>query len=296
MRVHEGAFESMDGRLLFERMWLPNGEAKARLVIVHGYAEHSGRYAHVGAYFSGRGYAVHALDLRGHGRAEGDRVLVRSFNEYLDDVDAFLRHVRAQDAGDTPLFLLGHSMGGAIVTLSVVTRRPALAGLIVSAGVLTPPTGIQRVLSAALRVFGRVAPRLRLTKLDSATVSRDPAVVAQYDADPLNYRGKIPAGTVAAMTRAVAVIVKRTPAITLPLLVLHGSADKLANPDGSRMLYERASSPDKMLKLYEGLYHEILNEPEQALVMGDIAFWLDSHVDALAESTRTSPPSRGITD
>ncbi len=286
MRTHEGTFESTGGRMLFERAWLPDGAARARLIIVHGYAEHSGRYAHVGAYFSDRGYAVQALDLRGHGRSSGERVLVRSLNEYLDDLDAFLRHLDAADGNaGVPAFLLGHSMGGAIVTLAMVTRRPKFDGLIVSAGVLTPASGVQRAVSAMLRVVGRVAPRVRLFTLDSTTVSRDPQVVALYDSDPLNYRGKIPAGTAAAMTRAVALIVKREPSIALPLLVLHGSADQLTSPEGSRMLYERASSADKMLKVYEGLYHEILNEPEQALVMGDIAFWLDAHVEALAVST-----------
>lgn len=288
MRTTEGTFASTDGRTLYKRAWLPDGAAKATLAIVHGYAEHSGRYARAGAFFSSRGYAVHAFDLRGHGRSEGERVIVRSFNEYLDDLDAFLALIRERE-GEKPLFLLGHSMGGAVVALAAVTRRPAVAGFVLTGAAIKPPAGWgpRRIVVEMFVLLGRLLPKLRLTKLDAATVSRDPAVVADYDADPLNYRGKIPLCMLRAMVRSTRVIAKRAPTITAPLLILHGSADQLADPEGGHALYERASSVDKTWKLYEGLYHEILNEPEQDLVMRDIATWLDAHVAAVDASATT---------
>ena len=149
MRKSEGIFETTGGLRLFERSWLPDGEPKGVLCIVHGYAEHSGRYDYVGGWLAQRGYAVHALDLRGHGHSEGDRVFIRSFNEYLDDVDAFLALVRARHGGATP-WLLGHSMGGAVVALSAVTRCPDVRGLLFSGAVIAAPEGTPRLATRIL--------------------------------------------------------------------------------------------------------------------------------------------------
>lgn len=283
MQKSEGTFETTGGLRLFERSWLPDGDAKGVLVIVHGYAEHSGRYEYVGAWLARRGYAVHALDLRGHGRSEGERVFVRSFNEYLDDVDAFLARVRERHAGATP-WLLGHSMGGSIVALSAVTRRPGVRGLLLSGAGLKATSHTPWIVTRIMLLLGRFAPRLRIRKLAAETVSRDPEVVALYDSDPLNFRGKMPAGLVAAMIRAGRVIEQRMDTIDDPLLIMHGTADALTNPEGSQELYRRAASADKTLKLYEGLYHEIMNEPEKEQVLADIAAWLDARADASSSS------------
>ncbi len=274
-----GTFETTAGLRLFERSWLPDGDPKGVLCIVHGYAEHSGRYDYVGGWLARRGYAVYALDLRGHGRSEGDRVFVRSFNEYLDDVDAFLALVRARHTGTAP-WLLGHSMGGSIVALSAVTRRPDVRGLLFSGAALAAASGTPRLVTRIMLLLGRFAPRLRLRKLAAATVSRDPEVVAWYDTDPLNFRGKMPAGLIASMIRAGRVIDERMETIDRPLLIMHGAEDALANPAGSEALYRRVASADKTLKLYPGLYHEILNEPEKDHVLADIAGWLDARADA----------------
>jgi acylglycerol lipase len=282
MEKYEGTFETPSGPRLFERAWLPDGAARGAIVIVHGYAEHSGRYEYVGGWLAARGYAVHALDLRGHGKSGGERVFVRSFNEYLDDVDAFLARVRARHSGADP-WLLGHSMGGSIVALAAVTRRPDVPGLLLSgAGLGAPPT--PRLVTRIMLLLGRFTPRLRLRRLASATVSRDPAVVAWYDADPLNFRGKMPAGLVAAMIRSARVVDQRMETIDYPLLIMHGTEDALTRPAGSEALYRRASSTDKTLKLYAGLFHEILNEPEKDDVLADIVAWLDARAGA-AEAT-----------
>lgn len=274
VRHEEDAFDAADGRRLYEQRWLPEGEAKAHVAIVHGYAEHSGRYAYTGEALARRGYAVHALDLRGHGRSDGDRAYVRSFNEYLLDVRAFLARVSGR-AGDRPVFLLGHSMGGAIAALTLTVEHPALRGALLS-GAAISSEGTPRIVRAIIALLGRIAPRLPLIKLKASDVSRDPDVVERYENDPLVYRGRVRAGLAAAMSRAVRRIERAAPSITLPLLIMHGTADALAKPDGSIALHGRAGSADKTLKLYEGLAHEILNEPEKDQVIADIVAWLDA--------------------
>ncbi len=287
MRKSDGIFETTGGLRLFERSWLPDGATKGVLCIVHGYAEHSGRYDYVGGWLAQRGYAVHALDLRGHGRSEGERVFVRSFNEYLDDLDAFMALVRARHGGATP-WLLGHSMGGAVVALSAVTRRPNVPGLLFSGAVIAATTSSPRLATRIILLLGRFLPKLRLRKLAAATVSRDPGVVAWYDADPLNFRGKMPAGLVASIIRAERVIDERMGTIDKPLLILHGGEDVLASPKGSEALYQRAASTDKTLNIYPGLFHEILNEPDKDQVLADIAGWLDARAVSSAADDSTA--------
>ncbi len=274
VRTEEGVFAAADGLRLFERRWLPDPEPHAALAIVHGYAEHSGRYAHVGEALAGRGYAVFAFDLRGHGRSEGPRAFVRSFGAYLADLRVFLDRVSAAAPG-RPLVLLGHSMGGTVVALAAVAAPPPVEGVLLSGAGLTL-AGAPLPLQAAMLALGRLAPRLPLRRLAAADVSRDPDVVRRYAEDPLVYRGRMRAGLVAAMIRAVRRIDAGMEDVTLPLLIMHGTADALTQPEGSRELYRRARSADKTLKLYEGLYHEILNEPERAQVVDDIAGWLDA--------------------
>lgn len=281
MSYEETMFETTGGLRLLERVWLPDGEPRADVALVHGYAEHSGRYEHVAAYLTARGYAVSAVDLRGHGRSEGDRVLVRSFNEYLDDTEALLARVRARSGETRPLFLLGHSMGGAVAALAVVSRRPKLDGLLLSGPAISVPKGPARLLTPIVQFLGRRFPKLGLRSLPADAVSRDPAVVADYAADPLNYHGKVPAGLAAALLRASDTIERRAPRIDLPLSIMHGSEDSLADPEASKRLFERATSIDKTLKIYEGLFHEILNEPEKELMMSDIAAWLDRHTEGI---------------
>ncbi|MBF6601225.1 MAG: lysophospholipase [Dehalococcoidia bacterium] len=273
VRSEEDAFTSDDGLRIFTRTWLPAAAPKAAVAVVHGYAEHSGRYASVGEALAARGYAVHALDLRGHGRSDGPRALVRSFERYLADLRLFLDRVRAGNGG-RPLFLLGHSMGGTIVALASVAGRPPVEGILLSG----PATAhnAPRVFERLLDVIARIAPRLPLTKLSAGGVSRDPEVVRRYEADPLVYHGRIRAALLASMLRAARRIDDGIAGMTLPALFMHGTGDALTSPDGSRDLYERAGSADKTLKLYDGLYHEILNEPERDAVITDIVEWLDA--------------------
>ncbi len=277
MRNTTGTFDSVDGHPMFEQHWLPDGAVRADLIIVHGYAEHSGRYEHVGAWFAERGVAVHAYDLRGHGCSGGERVFVRSFDEHLDDLETFLAGVGDPER---PRFLLGHSMGGGIVALYAAERQIGMHGVLLSGAVTQRPGGVAGVITSVLVLAGRAFPKVKLNKLDAATVSRDPQVVAKYDSDPLVYREKMYAGTLSAMMRAASRIRKRAGRMGGPLLIMHGTEDALVSPEASRSLHEVAGADDKTLKLYEGLFHEILNEPEQRQVMADMLGWMEERIAA----------------
>lgn len=276
MESEESTWQTFDGHELFERRWRP-AQPKAAVAIVHGLAEHSGRYEHVAQRLVAAGYATYALDLRGHGRSDGRRVFVRSADEHVHDVKRFLERVREREAG-RPMFVLGHSMGGLIVTLMLTADAPDLRGAVLSGAALRSTRRSARLLQGLVRLLGRLLPRLPLARLDSADVSRDPAVVQRYDDDPLVFSGRMPAATARALILAGREIAPEMESITLPILILHGSEDALVDPESSRQLYERVSSRDKALKVYEGLYHEILNEPEQDQVMADIVAWLDERV------------------
>lgn len=277
-RSETGTFEAPDGLLLFERRWLPDARAKASIVLVHGYAEHSGRYEYAGTSLADAGYAVHAFDLRGHGQSGGEQALAGSFGEYLRDLRRFMQRVRAFDR-EAPLFLFGHSMGGTIVALELAVAQPLVRGAMLSGAGLS----LHAAPWIARQVFlllGRLAPRLGTLRLNAADVSRDETVVRLYDGDPLVYRGRMRAGLVAAMVRALQRVVRDMERVRAPLLIMHGTADALSNAQGSAELHRRASSIDKTLKLYHGLFHEILNEPERDDVIADMVAWLDARAAA----------------
>ena len=273
---NESAFLGASDLELYRQSWRPAGVARAQIIVVHGYAEHSGRYAWAGERLADAGYAVHAYDQRGHGQSVGARVLVDSFREHLDDLKAFVAEVETESDG-SPLFVFGHSMGGAIVTLYVAVRSNPFAGVILSGPAIAAPRGL-RLAGPILGVVGRIAPGLGLVRLPASSVSRSLEIVEEYRSDPLVYRGKMPAGTVAAYGRALARIHAGMERIELPLLMLHGTADELCSPRGSKLLHERAGSLDKTLKLYDGLAHELLNEPEKEQVLADILAWLDARM------------------
>lgn len=276
MSHHEDRFNTRDGPSLFEQWWLPDGDPAAAVVVVHGINEHSGRYAGLAADLNRRGYAVFTMDLRGHGRSEGDRALIRSFDQYLDDLEILLARVAARQPGK-PLFLFGHSMGGAIVALLAITRPPKVRGLILGAPAVLIAGNVFPVLRRLASLASAVWPTLRLVRMGCRFISRDPAVVEGFRSDPLVFHGRFPVRTGAEILRAAQRIQRGMDQLQLPLLVLHGTADFVTDPKGSRLLAARAGSTDKTLRLYRGLYHELLSEPEREQVLADLLAWLDAH-------------------
>jgi alpha-beta hydrolase superfamily lysophospholipase len=268
-----------DGLHLFTQHWLPEGAPRGIVVLVHGYAEHSGRYPHVARTLVDRGAAVYAYDQRGHGRSEGRRAFIESFDAYLDDLDRFLDHVRTRTR-DAPLFLFGHSMGGLVVLLHALRRDAGARGLLLSAPAIEINPNLAPVLRRVSQFLGRTFPHLPTVRSPQGAISRDPAVVEEAEDDPLNYHGRVKARTGAEMLRAGDAAKERLGDLALPFFVFHGTADTLADPSWSRRLYDRAAAEDKTLELYEGLYHETFNEPEQDEVLADIGAWLGERLPA----------------
>ena len=281
MQHDAGTILTDDGLTLATRRWTPHEHPKAAVVVVHGISEHSGRHAHLAAHLMLHDYLVYSFDLRGHGRSEGEpRVYVDSFDNYLDDLDTFLAHVRSE-IGDLPLFLLGHSLGGGIAAYYVIERgADDLAGLVLSSAALKIPADLSPILQKAAGVLSRYLPKTPVTKLDTSHLSRDPAVVRAYEEDPLVYTGGVRPRVGAEILRVSEHIQSHTDAFTLPLYLFHGTGDKVTDPAGSQFVYEHAPSEDKTLNLYDGLYHETMNEPERDEVLDDLTAWLDARVPA----------------
>jgi alpha-beta hydrolase superfamily lysophospholipase len=272
VRTTSGYFSGAGGRRIFRCAWLPDGSPRAKVVLVHGASEHSGRYQHVAEVLVDDGYGVYALDHQGHGRSEGRRAVLDRMASAVADVDQLVGLARENEPG-VPIFLLGHSMGGTIALAYCLEHQQRLAGLILSG-----PLAALEAAPAPLRLVGRilsaVAPATPLIAIDATLVSRDPTVVDDYVADPLNYHGKLPARTVAELAAAIDAFPDAVGAITLPTLILYGTADRLAPPAGSEMLERQMGAADKTVKPYPGLFHEILNEPERDEVLADIRTWL----------------------
>ncbi|MEA3286542.1 MAG: alpha/beta hydrolase [Candidatus Marinimicrobia bacterium] len=273
---NETTFITPDNFTLFEQTWLCD-KAKGIVIITHGVAEHSGRYAHVAQSLVEGGYTVVGFDLRGHGKSSGKRNYINSFQDHLNDLGTVIIRTKASFP-KLPIFLFGHSMGGGIVTLFTIERHPAAKGILLSGPSVKVSDDISPLLQKISGLISAILPKLPVITLESADISKDPKVVENYDNDPLNYRGGILARTGAEILKATKTITARASEISLPILIMHGTADRLADMSGSKMLYENVASEDKTLKLYDGLYHEILNEPEQDQVIADMLNWLDAHV------------------
>lgn len=265
------------GAKLHVTHWLPAGRPRAIVLLAHGYAEHAGRYDHVAKRLTGAGYALYAIDHWGHGRSDGTPGFVPRFSAFTDGMAELLTLVEVNHA-DTPRLLLGHSMGGLIATLFLIERQQAFVAAALSGPAILPAAPPSRFTVWISRFLSRFFPRLGVLALDASGVSRDPAVVAAYQADPLVYPGKIGARLGKEFMDAMAAAQAGAPTIALPILIQHGEADRLTAPAGSRYLFEHVSSADKTLKIYPGLFHEIYNEPEQDAVLDDLLGWFDAHI------------------
>jgi alpha-beta hydrolase superfamily lysophospholipase len=273
----EGQFAGAKGLEIYWQCWLGEASTRAVVVISHGAGEHSGRYERVALQLAELGYPVYALDHRGHGRSEGPRALVDRLDNAAADLDVLIDLARREHP-DTPLFLLGHSLGATIALRYTLGHQDKLDGLILSGALAVidlPPAPVR----LAARALSAIAPWMPALGVDPATVSRDPAQVEAYRTDPLVHHGKLPVRTVAEIAAATEAFPEQVESLTLPLLLVHGSEDRLVSVQGSRMVYERASSEDKTLEIYDGLFHEVLNElPEdRQRVLADIVAWLHAH-------------------
>jgi acylglycerol lipase len=277
MGHREGRFRGLKDLSIYYQCWLPDGEPKAVLLVAPGLAEHSGRYTNVVDYFVPKGYAVYGLDHRGHGKSEGLRCHVERFSDYVDDLKTFFDLVR-DERGDTRIFLVGHSMGGTIATAYALQHQQELAGLMLSGATLRVGSSITSAQIIAARILSAVLPKMGVSALDSSAISQDQAVVDAYDNDPLVYRGKLRARQGAEFLKMLQNLPYQMPQIKMPILIMYGTADKLSDPEGSDMLYQRAGSEDKTLKQYEGFYHEIFNEPGRDQVFADMEAWLATRI------------------
>jgi len=274
VRHIEGTLQGHGGVSLYRRTWLPDGEPKATLVLAHGAGEHLGRYEHVARRLTDAGYVVDALDHRGHGRSEGGRTDLGSMDAAVADLRTLIALAR-EERPRLKLFLLGHSMGGCISIEYALRHQDEIDGVILSSA-LASLNAASAATRAVSKLVGRVMPRLGVYSVETSRISRDPEVVRAYEEDPLVHHERVPARTVAELTRSVESFPHRLPALTIPLLAFHGSGDQVTEPAGTEMVHAHAGSSDKSIVIFEGLYHETMNEPEQDEVIDRVVEWLDA--------------------
>ena len=279
----EGSFEGVEGVKIFTRAWQPAGKPHGVVVISHGFNAHSGLYEWAAQQFTSNGLAVYALDHRGRGRSEGERFFVKRFADYTTDLATFINMVKTREPG-LPVFLLGHSAGGVIACGYTLDHQDEIAGLICEDFAYQVPA--PDIALAILKGISHVAPHAQVYKLKNEDFSRDPAVVAALNADPLIANESQASETVAEIVRAAEMLEKSFGQFTLPLLILHGTADKVTKPSGSKEFYEKAGSRDKTLKLYEGHFHDLLADVGKQKVMADIQAWIDARLETVARSGR----------
>lgn len=273
----ERNFDGVGGVRIVYDVWTPDAAARAVVVLSHGLGEHARRYDHVAECFARAGLVTYALDHRGHGRSGGKRVLVRDISEYTGDFDTLVGIATREHPGLKSV-VLGHSMGGAIVFAYGVERPDNYDLMVLSGPAVAAQEQVSPLTVLAAKVLGVLVPGLPVQELDVEAISRDPAVVAAYNADPLVYHGKVPAGIGRALLQVGETMPRRAPALTAPLLVVHGADDRLIPVEGSRRLVECVGSGDVELKVYPGLYHEVFNEPERDQVLTDVVSWITARL------------------
>lgn len=268
-------FDGVGGLKIFVRTWRPEGKVRGIVTIVHGFNSHSGHYLWVAEQLLASGLAVYALDHRGRGQSEGERFYVEKFADYVNDVSTLVNTAKSRDPG-LPVFVLGHSAGGVISCGYALEHQKEITGLICESFAYQVPAPDFAL--AVIKGLSHLAPHAHVLKLKTEDFSRDPVVVERLLADPLIAGEVQPTGTVAEMVRADERLKKEFPLITLPVLIIHGTADKVTRPSGSKEFYEHAGSTDKTLKLYEGYAHDPLNDIGKEVVIADIIGWISARI------------------
>ena len=273
----EDSFEGTGGLKIVFRSFRPDRKPRGVVVIVPGFNSHSGQYLWVAAQFVASGLAVYAVDLRGRGKSDGERFYVDALADYVGDVDGVVEIARSANPG-LPVFILGHSAGGVVACIYTLENQSKLAGLICESFAYRTPAPDFAI--AALKGLSHLAPHAHVVKLKNEDFSRDPAVDKAMNEDPLIANETQPTKTLAELARADDRLKREFPQITLPVLILHGTLDKATKPSGSQFFFDTAGSKDKTLKLYEGHFHDLLNDVDKEVVMADIKGWIGAHLPA----------------
>ena len=273
----EETFEGAGGLNIFMRSWRPAAAPRAVIVIVHGFDSHSGHYFWVADQLVANGFAVYALDLRGRGKSQGERYYVEKFADYTSDVHTLVKLAKARETG-LPVFLFGHSAGGVISCGYTLDHQAELAGLICESFAFE--VNVPDFALGILKGLSHLVPHAHLVRLELPAFSRDPKVIQAMKDDPLIENEVQPAQTAAEMIRASDRIRKSFPRITLPVLILHGTLDRVTKPHGSQFFYDNAGSKDKTLKLYNGHFHDLMNDINKEAVMADVVTWIEPRLKA----------------
>lgn len=276
MKSFESSWDNQDGTKFYVRGWEPDRKPKAVVCLVHGHSEHVGRYAHVGEAFSKAGYVLAGYDERGHGKTSGARGHIPSYEAMLDDISDFMALMQKRYPG-LPRFLYGHSMGGNQVINFALRRRPVLAGVIATGPWLKlafDPPAIKLTLG---RLMNNIYPAFtQASELETAALSRDPEVVHAYEKDPLVH-DKISARLFVSMYESGLWALDHAADFSLPLLLMHGTADRLTSWRASREFAEHAGK-NITWRAWDGFYHEIHNEPGKAEVLKTMTAWMDGRL------------------
>lgn len=266
-----------DGTRLITYFWQPK-TPKAVVILSHGYAEHVERYSAFAQQLADADYAVAGLDHRGHGKSEGERANIQVFRQYADDLVRFIEELW-DPYPNIPFVLFGHSMGGVVASQLVLEHPHKVSGLILSSPYLVNAVPVSPLLVRLSGVLGQIVPSLPVVKLNTSGLSRDKVAVQAYENDPLVYTGAAKARLAAEMYAAGNYVLQRAAAITLPTLLLHGSADPIADVAGTEAFYRALGSENKTLKVFEGGYHELLNDLDKVQVAETVLNWLESHLE-----------------
>lgn len=279
---NERTFEGVGGLKIFMRSWAAAGTPRAVAVLVHGFNAHSGYMTWPAEEFAVDGFAAYALDLRGRGKSEGERWYVEKFSDYLGDVDKLVEIARAENPG-LPVFVLGHSAGGVIASSYVFENEDKIAGLICES--FAYDVGLPNAAALLIKGISHITPHLHLYKLKNEIFSRNPTVTAAMNNDPLIKGESQPAETSAELIKAAERLKENMPKFTVPMFIIHGTEDKATRYQGSQYFYENSGSSDKTLKLYEGGFHDLLNDIERETVMADILAWVNARIPAQTAAT-----------
>lgn len=276
LKHDEMKWKTDDALNLFAQKWEPESEVKGVICLIHGHGEHSSRYIHWAEKLTNEGFAVLAFDLRGHGKSDGQRGYTPSFDHYSDDLSILLNEAATQFPG-IPCFLYGHSLGGVIALYFLVQRQPKLAGAVITSPALQTAVQEQKVKLTLALILGSLAPKGSMPSgLEQEALSRDESVIKAYRNDPLVH-DRISFSMGKEAIKAIEYIYGNAEQINIPILLLHGTGDRITYESGSTELC-RLVKGDCTLKVWEGYYHELHNEPEKDLVFNFLAEWLNKQL------------------